>query len=93
MFRPSREMIIRDLQKALWRIVEPHIALQDSTADSHREIMRSAVHSFVQQKADSLTMVELADVLDSLERTAADFLEHLRSRGIAGDPVPAPKAD
>jgi hypothetical protein len=32
-------------------------------------------------------MAELADALDSLEQTAALFLDYLRSKGIVGDPI------
>ena len=87
MFRPSKEMIIRDLQQALWKIMEPYIASQDFIGDEDAKIMKLAINRFVEQRAHSLTMVELADLLDSLEQTAADLLEHLFSEGIAGDPV------
>jgi hypothetical protein len=49
--------------------------------------MRLAIQRFVEEKAKSLSMAELADALDSLEQTAALFLEYLRSKGIAGDPI------
>ena len=87
MRKPSRVMIIRDLREALWKAVEPHIALQGFTADSDDKIMRLAIQRFVEEKAKSHTMVELADALYSIEHTAALFLEYLRSKGIAGDPV------
>jgi hypothetical protein len=80
-------MIIRDLQEALWKAVEPQIALQGLTADSDDKIMRMAIQRFVEEKAKSLTMAELADALFSIEDTTALFLEYLRSKGIAGDPV------
>jgi len=80
-------MIIRDLQEALWTAVEPQIASQGFTADSHDKIMRLAIQRFVEEKAKSLTMAELADALFSIEDTTALFLEYLRSKGIAGDPV------
>jgi hypothetical protein len=80
-------MIIRDLREALWQIIEPQIASQDSTSESHNEIMQIAIRRFVEEKADSLNMAELADALYSLDQTAVHFLEYLRSKGIAGDPV------
>ena len=79
-------MIIRDLQEGLWQILEPRIDSQVTT-DSHERIMRLAIQRFVEEKAKSLDMAELADALDSLEQTAALFLEYLRSKGIAGDPI------
>jgi uncharacterized membrane protein YheB (UPF0754 family) len=79
-------MIIRDLQEELWQILEPRIDSQVTT-DSHERIMRLAIQRFVEEKAKSLNMAELADALDSLEQTAALFLEYLRSKGIAGDPI------
>ncbi|UCE82655.1 MAG: hypothetical protein JSV47_13295 [Deltaproteobacteria bacterium] len=87
MRKPSRVMIIRDLQEALWKSVEPQIASQGFTADSHGEIMRMAIQRYVEEKAKALTMAELADALFSIEQTTALFLEYLRSKGIAGDPV------
>jgi hypothetical protein len=87
MFRPSKEMIIRDLQQALWEIMEPYIASQDLITDEHVNIMRLAINRLVEERAHLLTMVELADLLDSLEQTAADLLEHLLAEGVAGDPV------
>lgn len=87
MRKPSRVMIIRDLQEALWKAVEPQIALQGFTVDSHDKIMRLAIQRFVEEKAKSLSMAELADALYGIEHTAALFLEYLRSKGIAGDPV------
>ena len=84
MRRPSREMIMRDLQDALWRIIEPQI---DFTTDSHLETMRRAIHRFVELEANSLSMAELADALDSIEQTATLFLHYLRSRGMVGDPI------
>jgi len=79
-------MIIRDLQERLWQILEPRIDSQVTT-DSHERIMKLAIQRFVEEKAKSLDMAELADALDSLEQTAALFLEYLRSKGIAGDPI------
>ena len=87
MRKPSRVMIIRDLQEALWKAVEPQIAFQGFTVDSHDKIMRLAIQRFVEEKAKSLSMAELADALYGIEHTAALFLEYLRSKGIAGDPV------
>ena len=87
MFRPSREMIMRDLQEALWQRVEPRIDSLGPAADTHREIIRKAIQRFVEEKASSMGMTELADALHSLEQTAALFMEELRSRGIAGDPI------
>ncbi|MEE9120199.1 MAG: hypothetical protein V3U56_02780 [Syntrophobacteria bacterium] len=86
MRKPSKVMIIRDLQEELWQILEPRIDSQVTT-DSHERIMRLAIQRFVEEKAKSLNMAELADALDSLEQTAALFLEYLRSKGIAGDPI------
>jgi hypothetical protein len=87
MRKPSKVMIIRDLQEELWHIVEPRIDSQTVTTDSHERIMRLAIQRFVEEQAKSLSMAELADALDSLEQTAALFLEYLRSKGIAGDPI------
>ena len=87
MFRPSREMIMRDLQEALWQRVEPLIDSLGSTADTHREIIRQAIQRFVEEKANSLDMAELADALYSLEQTVALFIDELRSKGIAGEPI------
>ena len=87
MFRPTRVMIIRDLQEALWQIVEPQIDSQSLTADSDKNIMRREVQRFVEESSNSQSMAELADALDSLEETASLFLDYLRSKGIAGDPI------
>jgi hypothetical protein len=76
-------MIVRDLQEELWQIVEPQI----DSDDSHERIMKLAIQRFVEEKATSLSMAELADALDSLEQTAALFLDYLRSKGIVGDPI------
>ena len=83
MRKPSKVMIIRDLQEELWQIVEPQI----DSDDSHERIMKLAIQRFVEEKATSLSMAELADALDSLEQTAALFLDYLRSKGIVGDPI------
>ena len=87
MRKPSKVMIMRDLQEGLWQIVEPRIDLAAVNIDSPERIMRLAIQRFVEEKAKYLNMVELADALDSLEQTAALFLEYLRSKGIVGDPV------
>ena len=83
MRKPSKVMIIRDLQEELWQIVEPRI----DSDDSHERMMRLAIQRFVEEKATSLSMAELADALDSLEQTATLFLDYLRSKGIVGDPI------
>ena len=90
MRRPSREMIMRDLQEALWRTVGYQMGSQGFTADSHQKIMRTAIRRFVEEKANSLSMAGLADALYSQDQTAALFLEYLRFKGIAGDPVEVP---
>ena len=87
MFRPSREMILRDLRDTLWRMIEPQIDSQSVATDSDKQIMRMAIKRFVDEKAESLSMYELADILDSPAHTLKVFLEYLRSKGIAGDPV------
>jgi len=87
MRKPSKVMIIRDLQEGLWQVVEPRIDSEDVSTDSHERIMRLAIQRFVEERATSLSMAELADALDSLEQTAALFLEYLRSKGIVGDPI------
>jgi hypothetical protein len=80
-------MIIRDLQEALWQIVEPQIDAQGLTADSDKNILRKEIQKYVEESSNSLSMAELADALDSLEQTASLFLEYLCSKGIAGDPI------
>lgn len=87
MRKPSKVMIVRDLQEGLWQLVESRIDAEAVTTDSFERIMRLAIHGFVEEKAKSLSMAELADALDSLEQTATLFLEHLRSKGIVGDPI------
>ncbi len=69
------------------RRAQPRIDSEAVTTDSHERIMRLAIQRFVEEKAESLNMAELADALDSLEQTAALFLEYLRSKGIVGDPI------
>ena len=80
-------MIIRDLQEALWQTIAPRIDSQCFTTDSHEQVMRTAIQRFVEEKANSLSMAGLADALYSREQTATLFLEYLRFKGIAGDPV------
>ena len=87
MRKPSKVMIIRDLQEELWQILKHRIDAEAVTTDSHERIMRLAIQRFVEEKAQSLNMAELADALDSLEHTATSFLEYLRSKGIVGDPI------
>ena len=87
MRKPSKVMIIRDLQEGLWQVVEPRIDAEAVTAETHEKIMRLAIQRFVEERAESLSMAELADALDSLEQTATLFLEYLRSKGIVGDPI------
>ena len=87
MRKPSRVMIIRDLKEALWKEVEPQIDSQGLPTGSQEKIMRTAIQRFVEENAESLDMAELADALYSLEQTTAVFLEYLRSKGIAGDPI------
>jgi hypothetical protein len=87
MRKPSKVMIIRDLQEELWQILKHRIDAEAVTTDSHERIMRLAIQRFVEEKAQSLNMAELADALDSLEHTATLFLEYLRSKGIVGDPI------
>ena len=87
MRKPSKVMIIRDLQEELWQVVEPRIDADTVATDSQERIMRLAIQRFVEERAESLSMAELADALDSLEQTATLFLEYLRSKGIVGDPI------
>jgi hypothetical protein len=87
MRKPSKVMIIRDLQEGLWQTVEPWIDGAAVNINSPEKIMRLAIQRFVEEKAKYLDMAELADALDSLEQTAALFLEYLRSKGIVGDPI------
>ena len=80
-------MIIRKLQEEIWRMVEPQLDLHGFTTDSDREIMRIEIQRFVEEKAKSLAIEELADALYSPEQTMALFLEHLYNKGIAGNPL------
>ena len=87
MRRPSRVMIIRQLQDALWHMIEPQIESQGFTSDSDRKIMKAAIQRFLEDKAKSLGIEELADALDSPEQIMKLFLEYICNKGIAGDPV------
>ena len=87
MRRPSRVMIIRELQETLWRLIQPQIDSQGLTTDSDQEIMRREIQKFVEGKAKSLRIEELADALYSPGQTVALFLEYLQSKGIAGDRI------
>ena len=85
MRKPSRVMIIRELQETLWRLIQPQIDSQGLTTDSDQEIMRAEIQKFVEDKAKSLRIE--ADALYSPGQTMALFLEYLQSKGIAGDPI------
>ena len=87
MRRPSREMIIRDLQETLWRMVESQIDSHSLANNSGKDIMTMAIKRFVEDKAESSSMYELADILDSTAHAMKQFLAYLRSKGIAGDPI------
>ncbi len=87
MRKPSRVMIIRELQEEIWRMIEPQIDSHGLTTDSDREIMMMEIQRFVEDKAKSLAIEELADALYSPEQTMALFLEYLHNKGIAGSPV------
>ncbi|MBW1979717.1 MAG: hypothetical protein JRJ12_00695 [Deltaproteobacteria bacterium] len=87
MRKPNKVMVMRDLQEALWQAVAPQIALYSFTAVPDNKIVQSAIESFVKEQARCCSMAELADALYAIEETMAAFLEYLRSRGIAGDPV------
>jgi hypothetical protein len=80
-------MIIRHLQEELWRMIEPQIESQGLTTDSDQKIMRLAIQRFVEDKAKSLRIEQLADALDSPEQTLGLFLAYVRSKGITGDPI------
>jgi len=85
--KPSRVMIIRELQEEIWRMVEPQIDSHGFTTDSERKIMRIEIQRFVEERAKSLAIEELADALYSPEQTMTLFLEHLYNKGIAGNPI------
>jgi len=87
MRRPSRVMIMRHLQEELWRMIEPQIESQGLTADSDQKMLRLAIQRFVEDKAKSLRIEQLADALDSPEQTLRLFLTYVRNKGIAGDPI------
>ena len=93
MRKPSRVMIIRELQEALWRLIRPQIDSQGFGTDSDKEIMRTEIQQFVEDKAKSLRIEELADALYSPGQTMALFLEYLQDKGIAGDPVARNRID
>ena len=87
MRKPSRVMIIRELEEEIWRMIEPQIDSHGLTTESEREIMKMEIQSFVEYKAKSLAIEELADALYSPRQTMALFLEYLQNKGIAGNPV------
>ena len=87
MRKPSRVMIIRELEEEIWRMIEPQIDSHGLTTESEREIMKMEIQSFVEYKAKSLAIEELADALYSPRQTMALFLEYLHNKGIAGNPV------
>lgn len=86
-------MIIRELEEEIWRMIEPQIDSQGLTSDSEREIMRIEIQKFLEEKAKSLAIEELADALYSPKQTMAIFLEYLHNKGIAGNPVAAEKRE
>ena len=87
MRKPSRVMIIRELEEEIWRMIEPQIDSHGLTTESEREIMKMEIQRFVEDKAKSLAIEELADALYSPRQTMALFLEYLQNKGIAGNPV------
>ena len=87
MRKPSRIMIIRELEEEIWRMVEPQIDSHGLATDSDRQIMRIEIHRFVNDKAKSLAIEELADALYSPKQTMALFLKYLHNKGIAGNPL------
>jgi hypothetical protein len=82
-------MIIRELEEEIWRMIEPQIDSHGLTSDSDREIMRIEIQKFLEEKAKSLAIEELADALYSPKQTMAIFLKYLHNKGIAGNPVAA----
>jgi phosphatidylserine/phosphatidylglycerophosphate/cardiolipin synthase-like enzyme len=68
-------------------MIEPQIESQGFSTHSDQQIMRRAIERFVEDKAKSLRIEELADALDSPAETMELFLEHIRAKGIAGDPI------
>ena len=87
MRKPSRVMIIRELQEEIWRMIEPQIDSHGFTTDSEREIMKREIQRFLEDKEKSLAIEELADALYSPKQTMSLFLEYLQNRGIAGNPI------
>jgi hypothetical protein len=85
--KPSRVMIIRELQEEIWRMVEPQIDSYEFVTDSDRETMKTEIQRFLEDKAKSLAIEELADALYSPEQTTELFLEHLHTKGIVGIPI------
>ena len=80
-------MIIRELEEEIWRMIEPQIDSHGLTTESERQIMKMEIQRFVEGKAKSLAIDELADALYSPRQTMALFLEYLHNKGIAGNPV------
>ena len=68
-------------------MIEPQIDSHGLTTESEREIMKMEIQRFVEDKAKSLAIEELADALYSPRQTMALFLEYLQNKGIAGNPV------
>ena len=87
MRKPSRVMIIRELEEEIWRLVEAQIDSHEFVTDSDRETMRTEIQRFIEDEAKSLAIEELADALYAPEQTTALFLEHLQIKGIVGSPV------
>jgi len=85
--KPSRVMIIRELQEEIWRMIEPQIDSHGFSTDSERDIMKREIQRFLEDKAKSLAIEELADALYSPEQTMSLFLDYLQNRGIAGNPI------
>ena len=86
-------MIIRELEGEIWRMIEPQIDSHGLTKESDREIMRIEIRSFLEDKAKSLAIEELADALYSPRQTMALFLEYLHNKGIAGKPFDREKKE
>ena len=80
MRKPSRVMIIRELQETLWRMIQPQIDSQGLPTDSDQEIMRIEIQQFVEDKAKSLQIEELADALYKL----LNFYPHDFLIGVGG---------
>jgi len=80
-------MIIRELQEEIWRMIEPQIDSHGFSTDSERDIMKREIQRFLEDKAKSLAIEELADALYSPEQTMSLFLDYLQNRGIAGNPI------